>query len=87
MKIKVAFAPEFFHRLKKLAPDLQEEAIEKVDLFKNRSNHRKLKVHKLKGRLEGRYSFSVNYKYRIIFIYLKKDEAYLETIGGHDIYK
>ena len=33
MKIKVAFAPEFFHRLKKLAPDLQEEAIEKVDLF------------------------------------------------------
>jgi len=85
--IKISFAPEFFRRLKKLEKDLQEEAFEKINLFRNRANHKSLKVHKLKGKLRNKHGFSVNYKYRIVFIYLTDNEAYLETVGDHDIYK
>ena len=83
----VSFKPTFIRQLNKLEPNLQEEALEKVELFKNEKNHRQLKVHKLKGPLLGRYSFSVNYKFRIIFTYLSKKEAVLMAIGDHEIYK
>ena len=64
---------------------MQEEAWEAIDAFSNVNQHACLKVHKLKGRLSGRYSFSVNYKFRIVFCY-KKKEAILLAIGDHDVY-
>ena len=67
--------------------DLQEEVKEKVSLFKENPDHPFLKTHKLKGKLKDRYSFSVNYAYRIVFQYLSKDEAVLLCIGDHDVYK
>jgi plasmid maintenance system killer protein len=50
-------------------------------------NHSSLKVHKLNGPLKGSYSFSVNYKIRIIFQYVSKKEVVLLTVGDHKIYK
>ncbi len=85
--IKVGYTLNFIKIFKKLDADLQNEILEKVDLFKNRGNHKLLKVHKLKGRLEGRYSFSVNYKFRIVFYYKNKSEAVFLACGDHDIYK
>lgn len=70
-----------------LEKDLVEEAIEKIELFKNPENHKILKVHKLHGRLTGCYSFSVNYKFRIIFEYNSKKEASFLSIDDHDMYR
>lgn len=81
------YAPEFVRLYEKLDPALKEEVKEKIVLFKDRSNHKTLKVHKLHGRLRGRQSFSVNYKFRIVFEYISKDVAVLKTIGDHDVYK
>ena len=74
-------------KFSKLETDLQEEAIQKIDLFKNRKNHGMLKVHKLHERFSGRLAFSVNYKFRIAFRYVSKNEVLLLDIGDHDIYK
>ena len=87
MSLSVIYIPVFVHRLKSLEPGLLEEVIEKIELFKNPKNHKQLKVHKLKGHLSGRYSFSVNYKIRIVFSYLSQNKAVLLAIGDHDIYK
>ena len=87
MRLSVIYIPVFLRQLKKLEPQLQEEAIIKMGLFKDSKNHKQLKVHKLKGPLSGRYSFYVNYKFRIVFSYLSKKEAVLLAIGDHDIYK
>ena len=84
---KVSYLPKFIKNLNSLPKDLQEEAIEKIELFKNVKNHKWLKVHKLKGRFSAYYSFAVNYKVRIVFTYLAKDEAILMIIGDHDVYK
>ncbi len=86
--MELAYSPTFIRLLKILPGALQEEAIEKITLFKNPAHHL-LKVHKLHGRLAGRYSFSVNFKTRIIFCYLstKPKTAYLLAIGDHDVYE
>lgn len=85
--IKVEFALSFIRNLNKLTPALIDESLEKIELFKNKKNHRQLKVHKLKGKLLGRYSFSVNYKTRVVFTYVSKDIAICLAIGDHDVYK
>lgn len=85
--MRVAYTPTFLRQLGSLEPDLRDEAIEAVKQFEDLKNHKLLRVHKLKGRLLGRYSFSVNYKTRIIFLYLTKDEVVLLAIGDHDVYR
>lgn len=87
MKFKVAYTPYFIRQFKVLEISLQEEVLEKIELFKDKKNHRRLKVHKLTGRLSRRYSFSVNYKIRIVFSYLAKNEVVLLAVGSHIIYE
>lgn len=85
--MKLIFAPVFLRQLKSLPQEVQEEAIEKIELLKDRRNHKILKVHKLKGNLREIFSFSVNYRIRIIFSFIGGDEVALLTIGDHDVYK
>lgn len=86
MMLKVYFKPTFIKQFKRLESALQEESFEKIGLFKDKKNHKQLKAHKLNGILSGRYSFSVNYKTRIVFSYLSKNEAVLLAVGDHDVY-
>ncbi len=84
--MNIVFAPTFLRRLKKYPPTLRGEVFEKVAEFRDVNNHKKLKVHKLNSNLEI-YSFSVNYKIRIIFEYQNSTKANFLTIGSHnDVY-
>lgn len=87
--MQVAYTPTFLRMLKVLPSDLQEEAIEKIESFHDPKNHRQLKVHQLKGRLAGKYSFSINYQTRIVFQFAKtgKQTAILLAIGNHEVYR
>jgi mRNA-degrading endonuclease YafQ of YafQ-DinJ toxin-antitoxin module len=60
---------------------------EKIKEFRDKNNHKKLKVHKLHAELKDFWSCSVNYKIRIVFYWNDKKTVWLEAIGGHDIYK
>lgn len=84
--IVVAYTPKFIRAYKKLVPDLKEEVKSAIGLFTDKTNHERLRVHKLSGRMEDRYSFSVNYKIRIVFRYLPDGRALLLTAGDHSIY-
>ncbi len=83
----VRYKPSFIREFKKLPKDLREEASERMELFKDKKNHKKLKVHKLKGKLKDFYSFSVTYSHRIVFMYEGKEEVVFLGIGDHDVYK
>jgi addiction module RelE/StbE family toxin len=85
--MNVLYKPNFIRQYKKLQKELQEEIKEKISLFSNNPNHPYLKTHKLKGKLDGFWSFSVNYAFRIVFEYESKDNAVLLAVGNHDIYK
>ena len=84
--IIVGFTPEFFRRLKKLNQQLQEVAFERIELFKERSNHSRIKVHKLHGKYAGFFGFSIDAKHRVMFEWISSTEARLHTIGDHSIY-
>jgi len=89
--VEIIYSPNFLRRLKKIKKKdkrLFEEILEKVELFIKEKHHKSLKVHKLHGRMRAWYSFSVNYKIRVIFKYSKKkSEANLLDVDSHDVYR
>lgn len=84
---KINFSEGFIRIYSKFEKSLREEIKDKIKLLKDRANHRILKVHKLHGKFKNSYSFSVNYKIRIIFFFLSKKEIVLLDIGDHEVYE
>ncbi|HUY05119.1 MAG TPA: hypothetical protein VMV62_00115 [Candidatus Paceibacterota bacterium] len=84
--MKVTYTRAFFKRLSKYEEGFQETVFDKIEEFGDVENHKRLKVHKLHGKFSDCFSFSVNYRTRIVFEYLSKDEVALLAIGDHEIY-
>lgn len=82
--IEIQYAPNFIRMYKRLHTSLKDEIKEKIELFRLAENHTHLKVHKLNGVLNNTYSFSVNYKIRVVFEYENKNLANLLYVGDHD---
>lgn len=87
MMLTILYKPSFVRQYKKLLPSLREEVKQKIDLFREDPLHPFLKTHKLKGKLKGFFSFSVNYEYRIVFQYESDKSIALLAVGTHDVYK
>lgn len=83
-KIEILYTPHFVRMYAKLNINLQKEVKEKIELFLEKNNHKQLKVHKL-NTVDDTFSFSVNYKTRIVFEYGKnKNTVHFLYVGGHD---
>jgi mRNA-degrading endonuclease RelE of RelBE toxin-antitoxin system len=85
--IQVVYTASMLREYQKLPPDLQDEVKEKLELFKADQFHPFLKTHKLKGALRAQWGFSVNYAYRVIFMYDSKNTVAFLHVGDHDIYR
>lgn len=84
--IRVTYSAAFLRQAKKLEPKLLDDLIAAVEAFKDRKNHTRLRVHKLHAELSRHSSFSVNYRYRVVFEWRGKNEAVLHAVGDHSIY-
>lgn len=62
-------------------------AEKKERLFRMSAHDPRLKTHALSGELEGRWSFSVNYQYRIVFRFVEDKTVAFLAIGTHEVYK
>lgn len=86
--MKIIYSSKFVREYKKLPSKIKDIAEKQEIIFRKDPFDLKLKTHKLKGRLSGFLSFSIGYKYRIIFEFSKdKKNIYFHTIGDHDIYE
>ena len=87
--MEVAYRPSFLRQLRALDAAVREEIIERVAEFKDSKNHKRLRVHPLKGKLKGFYSFSVNFHHRVVFEWVGKGKnlAVLAQVGDHNIYQ
>lgn len=83
----VSYRASFVRQYDRLEEELKEEVKEKLKLLRNKNNHERLRVHKLHGRFKKFWSFSVNYKMRIIFQFESDKELVIFDIGDHDVYK
>lgn len=76
----------FKNEFKKLPFAIKKKAIKIEKLFRRNPFYPSLRLHKLKGKLEGSWSISVDRKYRIIFKPFENGVILFASIGTHAIY-
>lgn len=86
-QVTVSVTPHFERAFRKLPPTLQRLANDKDQLFRRNPRDVRLKTHALKGRLKGLWSYSVDYRHRILFEFLTDDRVLYHDIGSHDLYR
>lgn len=85
---QLVYTASFLRELKSLEKSLQEEVVEKLELFRDSKNHARLRLHKLHGEMKAYHAFSVNYSVRVIVrIVKKKAIVFVVDVGGHDVYR
>ncbi len=84
---QISFRTVFLKQAKRLNKSRYNLLKSKIELLKNPNSYYLLKVHKLHGEFSDRYSFSLDYSFRVTFKFNSKTEIILIAVGNHDIYK
>lgn len=84
---QVEYTPTFAKHYKKLPLTIRKKAERKELLLRENPFSPLLKTHKLSGRLEAYWSFSIDYHYRIIFRVVKPKILLLVDVGTHEVYR
>lgn len=81
--MEIIYSSKFAREYKKLPNNIKNIAEEQEIIFRKDPFDPKLKTHKLKGKLSGFLSFSIGYKYRIIFEFAKDKNTVYFHIRPH----
>ncbi|MBI4138424.1 MAG: type II toxin-antitoxin system mRNA interferase toxin, RelE/StbE family [Candidatus Wildermuthbacteria bacterium] len=85
--MEILYSPEFKRRYQRLSPLVKKRAEAKERVFRKDPFHPQLKTHKLRGRLDNFWAFSVDYQFRIVFAFFGEKEVRFYAIGDHSLYK
>ena len=86
--ILVVHSTSAFERaFRELPRNIQSLAEKKDNIFRQNAFDNRLRTHKLRGELEGYWSYSVDQKYRVLFRFVNNDEVLYYDVGTHDIYR
>lgn len=86
--MNIFYTSKFKREYKKLTLEIKKKAETREALFRKEPFASILKTHSLKGVLEGFWSFSVDFSYRIIFEFNDDQTIVIfHSVGTHDIYK
>lgn len=84
---EIQYKPSFIRQYKKLDEGLKNDVKRTLELLKVDPKNPLLKSHKLKGKLIGCWSCSVNFSYRLIFEYEKTLVITCLAVGDHNVYR
>jgi mRNA-degrading endonuclease YafQ of YafQ-DinJ toxin-antitoxin module len=87
LNFTLEYSSHFKDVYRKLSKKIQRQAEQKEDLFRKNPFDSALKTHKLHGKLKEFYSFSVDYRNRIVFALIRRDKAIFLDIGDHTVYQ
>lgn len=82
--MKILKTNRFLRAYKKLPQDVRDQFVSIEKILINNPFDQRLKTHKLKGPLKNHFAISVDFKIRIIFIFVDKETILLIAIGNHD---
>ena len=85
--LKILFHHSFkraYKRSVSTGSEREEKFRSKLELFTDNPFNPSLRTHKLKGRLNGYWSFSIEYDLRVIFYFEDEETVVLFDIGSHD---
>ncbi len=84
---KIVYTPTFAKNFRKLPLSIKKKAELKLPFFKTDPFHLKLKTHKLAGKLNNYWSFSIDLHYRIVFRFVEKIGILFVDVGTHSAYR
>jgi len=84
---RIKISSRYKKSFRALDSQIQEKAIEKINIFRENPFDPRLKTHKLHGKDKDCWAFWIDYKFRIKFIFLSENEVLFLDIGPHNIYK
>ena len=87
MPVVILYTPEFKRDYKKLSGTLRDLLKTKGQLFEQEPFHPLLRTHKLSGKLRDLWSFSLDYRCRVIFRFRGSGEVELLRVGDHSMYR
>lgn len=82
----ILYTPHFKREAKRIPLSLRATIEERINLFMTDPFHSSLKAHKLSGKLQDYWAFSIDYRIRIIYKFVDKKTAIFHSIGDHSIY-
>ena len=85
--MNIFYTSKFRREYKKLPKEVKSRAEKNETLFRKNPFDSRLDTHKLHGRLKDFWSFSVDFKYRIVFEFGDSSTVYFHSVGNHDIYQ
>ncbi len=83
----IRYNSEFVKQYSKLPEYIKDISELKIGIFISNPFLPVLRTHKLTGKLSGFWSFSISYRYRVIFEFLINGDVKFHSIGGHEIYR
>lgn len=85
--MKIYYSSKFAKEYKRLSYRIKLAAEKREIIFRKDPFDPRLKTHKLTGKLKEYYSFSIDYKYRIIFEFARGNIIWFHSVGTHKIYQ
>jgi len=68
--VEIFYSPKFAKEYKRLSPQIKKLAERKEIIFRQNPHDPRLKTHALQNKLQGFWSFSINFQTRIIFEFI-----------------
>ena len=87
MILTINYSGFFKRQYKPLTRQQKSDFKKAIQLFVENPFHPSLKTHKLKGKLQSFWSFSINHSDRVLFKFSGKNAIDLINVGDHSIYK
>ena len=84
---QIHLTKNFLQSFKNLPKKIQDLAKDRDAIFIQNPFDTRLRTHKLKGRLQAYWAYSVNYEYRILFRFVSEENVIYFNVGTHEIYK
>jgi mRNA-degrading endonuclease YafQ of YafQ-DinJ toxin-antitoxin module len=84
---RIKISSRYKKSFRALDPQIQEKAIEKINIFRESPFDSRLKTHKLHGKDKDCWAFWIDYRCRIKFTFLSENEVLFLDIGPHNIYR
>jgi len=85
--VSLYYTTKFKKKLKDFPTKERANFLKKFKTFLDDPFEPSLKTHKLAGKLDNYWSFSLNYNLRVLFRFVNDTAVELIDMGGHDIYK
>ncbi len=85
--MRIIYASKFAREYKKLSRKIKIVAEKRETVFRKNPFDPIFEMHKLHGRLKDFWSFSISFKYRIVFEFMEDGAVHFHSVGDYDVYQ